>query len=153
MASSVAIWNFNVSQVYDPSIQGTIDSIDYFEDAIQFSCVPCLPLTIPGTPLLSAIALRQSNVLYLRTPDFSATGSPIEFGFVRLQGNRTFGSEFEILLDAFEIRHGIDNWRVELHTVPEAPGLVLRMLVMSRLALGRARPRRLAQRVRLPPSG
>ena len=41
-------------------------------------------------------------------PDFSATGAPITFGYFRASANEANGA-------AFEITHGIDNWRVTVH--------------------------------------
>jgi hypothetical protein len=127
--------------IYDPQTQGSIDHINYREDAILLSGF--------GNGQGIHAALGQAGKLYLGPlllspdffwvskvqngltessffeahdnfashPDFSATGNPITFGFARR--NTTFGAGFTIL-------GGIDNWQVEVVSqVPEPATLWL----------------------------
>ena len=68
-------------------------------------------------------------------PDFSASGNPIEFGFVRV--NTAIGS------GGFTTVSGIDNWEVNVITdCPEPSAVVLMGLAMSALSVvGYRRPR------------
>ena len=68
-------------------------------------------------------------------PDFSASGEPIQFGFVRV--NTAIGG------GAFTTVSGIDNWEVNVITdCPEPSAMVLMGLAMSALSVvGYRRPR------------
>jgi hypothetical protein len=120
--------------VHNPQVDGPITSIRYSEDALLVSGFgngqgirPALeqggniylgPLLLSPdfvwTPKLLANLTASSfylapEVLNMH-PDFSATGAPIKFGFARL--NTTPGNSIFIV-------GGIDNWRVEVTSVPE----------------------------------
>jgi hypothetical protein len=120
--------------IYNPSTQGAILSIDYYEDSILFDGfgqgqVSGLVLSQGGTNYISA---GSGNILFVNqstwthhsilslaanefipldnptlNPDFSSSGDPITFGFYRA----TSGGPYSI--DA-----GIDNWSVEISNAP-----------------------------------
>lgn len=129
-------FHLKTSAVYDPSTQGAIDTIDYYEDSIMFVGF--------GQGQASEAALLQDGTLYRSTrrvlsnqlnswtpqsilalteqeftdeadgtPDFSESGGMITFGFVR--SNSTPGGGY--FIDA-----GIDNWKIDVHPVPLPAG-------------------------------
>jgi hypothetical protein len=131
--SSIVVYHFYTAATYNPSVSGAIDSIDYREDQIEFS-PPFFGAAIGARP-----ALRQGGIPYYgpdltytstswttrslpgltaasfsdgsTSPDFSASGGPIEFGYVRGNTNSPGGS-------FYVTQHGIDNWSYTLHTTP-----------------------------------
>ncbi len=137
-------FHMNVTTSYTPSSQGAITSIDYSEDSINFSSqagngqgtglailqngrfyrqfTPSLVMpfssystwnanTAPGLTAASFVEVDINGNLQANIPDFTAGGSIMQLGFYR--GNSNNGS---INTDC-----GIDNWRVDVHSVP-APG-------------------------------
>jgi hypothetical protein len=126
--------------VYDPAIAGAIDRIDITMDRIVFSSTP------PGGAVGHAFIVYQNGILYFHdlgafsganwhtvqfnglgaqdfattagaTPDFSASGSPLTFGYLRSNANTGQGAEVVMV-------HGIDNWRFVIHpTAPVLPEL------------------------------
>jgi hypothetical protein len=134
-AAQVAVFSVKRGTAYSPSSDGAIFSIDYAEDSILLSgggsgqySAPAFRQNgkwytlVPGggafaTPELawtrhSLTGLRQNDFRTLASasehPDFSATGSRIEVGFMRLvtvapgSGGGTHVG-------------GIDNWRITLN--------------------------------------
>jgi hypothetical protein len=120
---------------YDPRVDGAITSLDYAEDRIvaqfatygtlfvrQSGIVYVLTGSIdPGTAQFTNTTWERFTVTGLTAnsfqaapgfapatpprPDFSATGAPLQFGFVRGTSAR-----FPIT-----VGHGIDNWRLTIH--------------------------------------
>lgn len=118
--------------VWNPSVDGTIVTLDYSEDAFRFA----------GSGVqANGIALRQGGVIYygpssvtpsttgvwqpyswtalvaanfdalpagVQNPDFTATGGPIEFGFFRANSTSVGGG-------GSTVSGGIDNWSVTIH--------------------------------------
>jgi len=116
---------------YDPSVGGAIQQIVYSESRI---------ITQPafvGGAVGSSFRIRQGGTDFTYTfgsftdtawatnsviltpthftpapgPDFSASGSEIQFGYVRSNSNTTDGSTSTSV-------HGIDNWRVVIYQEP-----------------------------------
>jgi hypothetical protein len=142
-------FNFNSTAIYDPSVSGAIDSIDYSEDAKIFSGAQTIALalrqggnifnyslvnTFVGTSWTSmnATGLIATNFIQAvpggfdptLNPDFSATGSIIEFGFMRGRGTPNGPGPGATAIG------GIDNWNVTVNsaqqaTVPEPGSLSL----------------------------
>ncbi|QDV73207.1 hypothetical protein [Botrimarina mediterranea] len=139
-------WHFNTAQVYDPA-DGEILSLDYSEDALFIQGTQRLYGRIAirqdgflyrsKAEYLSGFSDSQwrhfeltgltasdfevfFNGIFLPTgnPDFSETGSPIEFGVYR----ELFDGS-----NARDIRMGLDNWQVVLTTtgIPEPTSVVL----------------------------
>lgn len=129
-------FHLNTTAVYDPSTQGAIASLDYYEDSIMFDGF--------GQGQASAAALFQDGIYYystrrvlanqlnswtsqsilsltaleftdgnLATPDFSSSGGLITFGFARSNSIPGAGG---YIIDA-----GIDNWAVSINTVNPVP--------------------------------
>ena len=145
MAASVGLFSIKPAAIYDPSIDGPIHVIDYREDSRLLlgggqGQATTLALRQGGalfaalddrdfTPEIewtrkSILGLREADFRTLASgstqPDFSSTGGPIEFGFLRANsapvdccvgGSRTAG---------------IDNWRVNIN--PPVPGPEIRAL-------------------------
>lgn len=131
-----ATWSvhFHVGSVYDPSTQGAIASIDFDEDAQRLVGSNLGQSTgvavrqggrvfvhqVGATPesawthkqgrgiVASAFGEMDSGGGGTGKPDFSSTGGPIEFGFVR--GNSTGAGG-----PSYSITGAIDNWRVRLN--------------------------------------
>ena len=133
-SGSSAIFAINLStiSIYNPQTQGAITTVDYSEDSIAFTARS----QSSGFCLLQNGTIYFANALsYFPTatwtthsvtgqhfsdfldfdgnssPDFSANGAPIEFGFWReisAGGGNSFSSST-----------GIDNWTVMVHSVPE----------------------------------
>lgn len=112
---------------YDPSTQGTIDHINYYEDQILLDPPFVGAFIEPGFTMRQAGVLttfvvrpptgRFSNTVWERTPVLALTassvapgvdftGGPITFGYARFSTNTG--------LDRYTITHGIDNFRVEI---------------------------------------
>ena len=134
-----AIWGFHLTDqaIFDPSVSGAIQSLDYQEDSIMFQGF--------GQGQASGAALMQDGNLFYSSnrvlsnqanwttqsllsltslsftslfdptarPDFSASGGAITFGFFR--ANSTPGAS------GYSIDAGIDNWSVTLHTASAVP--------------------------------
>jgi hypothetical protein len=123
-------------QTYDPSTQGPLTNVDYFEDALLVQGF--------GDGQAAGIALRQAGSVYIRQvgstpdfawapkqdlgvpasafvrifdggfdsgshPDFSAAGGPIEFGFFRANSTSLGAIGYEVVAL-------IDNWTVLVNT-------------------------------------
>jgi hypothetical protein len=140
------VFNFNQTAVYDPSTQGPIGFIDFFQDVIGLSdantfgtygagvairqggqdycaAVDVLPSTSSSWVSRSTLGLTALDFAIFGgtgRPDFSATGSPITFGYSR---SNTTPDAVRTAQD------GIDNWRVVVNpastNVPEPTSLAL----------------------------
>ncbi len=132
--------------VYNPQGDGAISHINYSEQALLISGFGngqgIRPALKQGSdiylgPLLTSpdfswtpkqINGLTSNSFYLAPevlsvhPDFSATGLPITFGFARLTTTPSNG---------FTIIGGIDNWRVDVVSVPEPASCSLSLLALA----------------------
>ena len=154
----VTIHGFHIklSAMYDPSVQGAIATIDYSEDSLLISGFEggegqfAAPALVQGgmcyyasgwaTPEFywvhhSASDLTADSFLRLALgppehPDFSASGSAMEFGFLR--GNSTSEGA-----SGYTCVGGIDNWSVTVNLVPDPATLSL--LALGGLALLRRR--------------
>jgi len=135
--SSIAVVHIYEAFSYDPGALGTLSSIDYSEDQIQ-TVVP-----FPGAAVGATFAIRQDGEFFVTgdgtfttttwagwtptqwnessfaNPDFSETGAPIFFGYLRSNSNESGGG--------ITNEHGIDNWSVELMPVPEPAHALLLM--------------------------
>jgi hypothetical protein len=141
-----AVFNFKVAAVYDPSTQGAIGSIDFFQDVIglsnasipgtygagiavlqggqaYFAAATPLPLTSSTWASRSSLGLTALDFGVFGAaglPDFSAGGGPITFGYWR---SNTIPDPVRTAAD------GIDNWRVVVNpassSVPEPASLAL----------------------------
>jgi hypothetical protein len=137
----VDVVSIKPSAVYDPGTQAAIASIDYSEDAILLSGggnghaltlaleqagviyagIPRLvspdsawtAKSLPGLVAADFVAISGG----VGTPDFSASGAPIAFGFWRAFSSPP-GSNGGTRVG------GIDNWMVAVQPVPE-PGSAL----------------------------
>ncbi|MHC4535627.1 MAG: glycoside hydrolase family 16 protein [Planctomycetota bacterium] len=125
---------FNTGAIYFPQTQGEIVSLEYSEDSIMLSGwgqgqATGLALRqngvlyyayTPGGGLFYAnqsswtphsfTSFQAENFGHWQNPnvhpDFSSEGSPIEFGFYRMNSTPVFG---------YTIVAGIDNWSVTIH--------------------------------------
>ncbi len=133
MPSPSSIWTVHLYQTaYDPTVSGAIATLDYEEDHIEIAP------PFPGAAIGAWPALQQGGVVYYgpyyaftetswtafslpgltaasfsaagtnNHPNFTATGSPILFGYARGNSNGAGGS-------TYNTRSGIDNWSVTLH--------------------------------------
>jgi hypothetical protein len=128
--------HFRTGLTYDPSTQGAIASLDYSEDAILVTgggdgqATGCAlrqngQVYITGGTLVtpaktwthkSLSGQKSGNFVHLTAagldgsahPDFTATGTPIEFGFFRGNSNGPGGGSYSIV-------GAIDNWRVRVN--------------------------------------
>ncbi len=145
----LAAYHLNSSFVYDPSVMGPIDSIEWNIDYQNFSSGQSLLLGIQqgGSFFAAGSFVTTSSGTgswfnhapsaftagdFTGAPDFSAAGAPITFGF------RTANSG---QLGSFEV--GYDNISITVTPVPEPHGLAL-LLVASAL-LGTRRTGRTRQ--------
>lgn len=88
--------------------------------------------TVPNLIANDYVELDGMNVLTASHPDFSATGSPIGFGYAR-SNSYSFSSS---------IAHGIDNWSFTVSSIPEpATGAALAGLAAFAFPLLRRRRR------------
>ena len=136
---SSGVWGFHIktSAVYNPSTDGEISSLDYFEDSIMFPpvfgdgqasgaalmqngnfyySIPLLTTSQSGwtsQSLLSLTALNFFNLLdSTDKPDFSSSGGAITLGFFRANTTRGTG---------YVTDNGIDNWSIAIHTPSPNP--------------------------------
>jgi hypothetical protein len=134
-ASTFTSFSWKTTAVYDPSTAGAIASLDYVRDERLFSGGgqgqgTAIAVRQAGSVYLAAHQIlpnttwehRATNGLTatdfaLATsdqaappakPDFSASVSPLEFGFSRSNSTSIGGP-------AYSTRAGIDNWSVTLH--------------------------------------
>jgi hypothetical protein len=145
-AGSLIVAHMNTGDIYNPAVSGPISTIDFSYDLIQFN-PPAnqavaydlllfqngsyydfssgdLIFTNSWTPF-SHVGLTASDFVLAvpgaigpAHPDFSATGSLIDFGY--LSGNSNTGAGSDVR------DSGIDNWSVTLHSpVPEPVSLLL----------------------------
>lgn len=149
-AGNIWVGHLALGATYDPSASGAIVSLDYGYDLIHIN-------PPPSQAVGYGIAIYQANSWYssgpldlvfdqawtgfgltgltaasftLRagagpaTPDFSDTGGPMTFGYVSFNSN-TGGTPGLTRVS------GIDNWRVELTTVPLPAGAWLMATAFS----------------------
>jgi len=153
--SRVAAYSWNTKAVYDPAVSGAIEKITYSEDNLVVSghwCRTHLALRQDGKAFHSYgsdwdLGFQNSNWVthswvgehpadfaleYSQewiNPDFSETGAPITFGYMRRLTTTDRYSYVSVT--------GIDNWSVTV--VPEPATMSL----MGILGLGLLRKRRL----------
>lgn len=126
--------HFRSAATYTPSSDGSLSTVDYAFDAIQFNPPPgesvgLAPLLLQGgsyyapTPVeisdavwtsFSGTSLITADFMLVSgngpaNPDFSAAGSPLQFGILTSTAS-TSGPEFREL--------GFDNWRITLNKGP-----------------------------------
>lgn len=132
-------FHLNVNAIYDPSTQGAIGTLDYYEDSIMFAgfgqgqasgaafMQDGFLYYTPGPnrllanqlnawtsqSLLSLSALDFIGVGTTEAPDFSASGGSITFGFYRANSSPGDGG--------YTIDAGIDNWSIDIHSVNPVP--------------------------------
>jgi hypothetical protein len=124
---NIQVFHRYTGATYTPSTSGPIASLAYSEHRILFDP------PFAGAGVASGFALEQGGQVYTLNfggytnvawerferariaasdfspapgPDFSASGPPIRFGFVRSNSNTSAALQ--------RIHHGIDNWRVEI---------------------------------------
>jgi len=151
--TSTVVFFRRIGLEYDPATQGEIASLDYTEDAIMLSgSVQSTGLVVwqdgrayrtivtefrqttwEGESLAGVLAEDLFGWVEQRDihPDFSESGSPLEFGFFR--GLSTTDIPYSMTA-------GIDNWSTTIHRVPE-PATVF-LVVLGAAALLRPRQRR-----------
>lgn len=117
---------------YDPSVQGPIATIDYFEDARAvtggqlsgfavrqngktyytqagvYSAITWGPVVQLGIVPAVFTEVTADGPISDSKPDFSATGAPLELGFVRASSNGNGGG-------AYAVVSAIDNWKVRIN--------------------------------------
>ena len=132
-----AVWSahFRNGATYDPSVQGPIGSIDYAEDAKRIfgsSLGQSAGIAIRqnGTVFVAQVGTTPDDVFTRKegkalkasgfgvltaggfpggaSPDFSAAGGPIEFGFVRGNSTGAGGPGYTLIA-------AIDNWFVRVN--------------------------------------
>jgi hypothetical protein len=137
--------HMNANATYDPSTQGGFSTIDYSEDAMASLGLMGTGLAILQDG--NFYVLRKPSLMYAqgswntvartgivatdlylidsngnfdqsRSPDFSAAGGVMQFGFWRANGSGTAAS------GTFNYETGIDNWSVTL-VVPSPGALAL----------------------------
>jgi len=125
----ISVQHFYTAATYDPGTEGAIDHIAYSEDRRQFNP------PFAGAAIGTLFIVEQGGTVYSMfitggqftseqwehvalpgltaqdfTPaglDFSASGTPITFGYARTNTINGTG--------VITTQHGIDNWRVEIH--------------------------------------
>lgn len=139
------VWSFHFYEdmVYDPAVQGPIESLSYQEDNALLNVSPSYPsASIFGYFILKQYGLIykvgafpiantewstsylsevKENEIYLFVdplpnvhPDFSESGAPITFGYARM----AYRSPTDPPIPANQeliYQHGIDNWRVTVN--------------------------------------
>ena len=133
-----AIWGIHLfgGKVYDPQVQGPFASVDYFEDARlvqgfgdgqatgvavrqngnvyvgQAGTTPAFAWTPKeriGIAASSFVRIMNGGFDGSAHPDFSASGAPIEFGFMRANSTSPGAIGYEMIAL-------IDNWTVLINT-------------------------------------
>lgn len=116
---------------YDPSVQGAIATIDYSEDARRVTSGQLTGLAVrqagkvyytqadvftnPAWTRVEQLAIVPGNFAEITAdgpvqgsrPDFSASGGPLEVGFIRANSNGNGGGAYSVTGD-------IDNWEVRI---------------------------------------
>ncbi|ACB50697.1 hypothetical protein cce_1347 [Crocosphaera subtropica ATCC 51142] len=151
--TNARVYNFHSNAIYDPATQGAIASIDYSADVIGISAnvggefgdefaiqqdgrifraanigipdvSPWQTRSVPGLTVTDFIAFDGGS-----GPNFSSTGSPIQFGYGR---GYSFNGGF-----AASITSGIDNWSVTVrNVVPSTPSVPEPSSIIGLLGLG-----------------
>jgi hypothetical protein len=132
-----AVWSahFRNGATYDPAVKGPIGSIDYAEDAKRIFGSPLgqsagVAIRQNGMVFVAQVGTTPENVFTRKeghalkassfgvmtdsgfpggaSPDFSASGGVIEFGFVRGNSTGAGGS-------AYTLTAAIDNWAVAVN--------------------------------------
>ena len=154
------VLHLNSNAIYDPSVSGSIAEIDYsfdlnwlnapngpggvgyslliFQNGTYYAANQQLiqqsNWSAVGESALSATDFTRHQVTGTGgiNPDFSASGSLLQFGY--LSSNGTSANQ------SVTTRSGIDNWSVDVQAVPEPSSFVLFLVI----ALGTSftRPRR-----------
>lgn len=145
---------------FDPATDGAIASISYAMDGISINATagavgysPLLiqndtayvafgfsPLNAAGWQSMSFNDLSSADFFgiinngfdFSAHPDFTASGAPLVFGFA--SSNGTFGDSFN--------EGGMDNWRVDINSVPAPASLPLLLTAFAGLASRTRRVRR-----------
>ena len=146
-ATSVVIDHMYNQITYDPKTQGAIGSINYSEDGIIISTTAPPGIVGRGMDIFQDgvfyRSLTSTGVFYALTdttwttfslagltaadftsftgthPNFSATGDPMQFGYLRSNG---------LFNEVITNVHGIDNWTVTINPVPEPSSLYLAII-------------------------
>jgi hypothetical protein len=125
-AGSLSVFHGFTGETYDPSTQGAIATVRFSEYRRKIlpvgsgSIGATFAILQGGTiyPLAGGLAIsseaweaRQTDLLTAAdftggTPDFSATGGPITFGFIRSNTRGTASPQL--------VAHGVDDFRVEI---------------------------------------
>ena len=127
--------------VWDPMTQGPIGTLDYDEDALLFApngdgqltglairqggVVYVHPVGVTpdvawthkrkaGITAANLYELNGTGQVFTSHPDFSASGAPIQFGFLRANSNGNGGS-------AYTLSGAIDNWQVRVNLTCTSP--------------------------------
>lgn len=133
--ASIEVFHGFTGALFTPALQGPIDSVDYDEDRIQ------LNPPFSGAVVSASAGLRQHGIIYRGPssnssstsweslslagltetdfddgsgghPDFSSTGGPMQFGFIRSSSSSGNSNT------TFTITSGIDNWFNTLFYTP-----------------------------------
>jgi hypothetical protein len=136
--STVASFHWRIGATYDPTAQGAIGSVDYSEQSRNITGGPGegqganMALRQDGVVFVGPYFTTPSSSWQLHAfqnltvdsfmplqeggpahPDFSTSGTPIEFGFLR--SNSTAGG------GGYTIAGGIDDWTVVVRVDPNPP--------------------------------
>jgi hypothetical protein len=134
--SDVFSFHWAGGAVYDPTVSGSIASVDYAEDYLGpgqatglvvrqdgnvYYASPSYQVTTPSTTWthITHAGMAASDFVLLapdlttssQHPDFSATGKPIEFGFLRANSTGVGAAGYTTTV-------GIDNWLVTVRRNP-----------------------------------
>lgn len=134
-SSNVSVQHFYLGASYDPGADGAIAAISYSEDRIQFhppfggAAVGALFFVAQANRVHYANDITFTNTSWTNRklsclepddftlsggvlPDFSASGAPLRFGFLRSNTNSSTSIDLEL-------QHGIDNFRVVVFKADE----------------------------------
>ena len=147
-----------VSQVYNPAVQGAIESIDFSADLKRLTpdrfLVHNFVIVQNGEPyallggdvfntfndwtMVSKLNVTLADVsprpVAFPLPDFSTSGAPIMFGYT--------GSAFSSATDLKTITSGLDNWRVTINRVKAPEPSTLALFLLGLLGIGLVARRR-----------